>query len=243
MISVASDQPEMGQLKPWVQLLAILLGVGPVYIPTIISHLQRSQPLSAKDIFFYTTIFGSIMIIIMLLILKYLCGERIRDLNLKKDRWWKDILMGLGLTVLTLGSLVLLRDPINSVFPREPDSGLGDFFNEVVTNPLLFGLVMGPVLIIGAGVFEELTRVFLLSRLWKLSPSRVWRWSAILLSAALFGLAHIYQGPAGVVSTGISGLILAVAYHYTGRVIPLMLSHYLHDAVQFAAIYIMANVT
>jgi membrane protease YdiL (CAAX protease family) len=46
-----------------------------------------------------------------------------------------------------------------------------------------------------------------------------------------------------VVSTGISGLILAIAYHYTGRVIPLMLSHYLHDAVQFAAIYIMANAT
>jgi membrane protease YdiL (CAAX protease family) len=104
-----------------------------------------------------------------------------------------------------------------------------------------FGLVMGPVLVIGAGLFEELTRVFLLTRLWNIGSSTVWHWFAIVLSAILFGLIHIYQGPAGVISVGISGLILAVYYHHFGRVISMMLSHYLHDAIQITAIYIMAN--
>ena len=241
MTAEASNNPKEWQKSTWVQLLAILIGVGPVYIPTIMSHLQRDQPLSASDVFLYPTFLGSTMIIIMLLLLKYLCGERIRDLNRKPGSWWKDILVGIGLAVVTFGTKVLLDNPINSLFPREPNSGLGDFFTELVQDPWLFALAMGPVLIIGAGVFEELTRVFLLTRLWKLGSSRVWRWFGIALSAVLFGLGHIYQGPAGAVSAGISGLILAVYYYCFGRVIPMMLSHYLHDAVQFAAIYIMAN--
>jgi membrane protease YdiL (CAAX protease family) len=243
MTSQANRGPKDWQQRAWVQLLAILIGVGPTYIPTIISHLRSDQPISMKGVFFYTTILGSIMIIVMLLLLKYLCGESIRDLNRKPGRWWKDILVGIGLTVLTLGVFILLQNPLNSIFPREPDSGLGDFFNELVRDPLLFGLIMGPVLIIGAGLFEELTRVFLLTRLWNISSSKAWSWFAIILSAVLFGLIHIYQGPAGVISTGISGLILAVYYHYFGRVIPMMLSHYPHNAIQFAAIYIMANLS
>ena len=72
-------------------------------------------------------------------------------------------------------------------------------------------------------------------------PSRQWRWFGIAVSVVLFGLIHVYQGPAGMVLTGISGLIYAVYYYHSGRVVPLMLAHYLHDAVQFAAVYIMAN--
>jgi membrane protease YdiL (CAAX protease family) len=96
-------------------------------------------------------------------------------------------------------------------------------------------------LIIGAGVFEELTRVFLLTRLWNMNPSIQWKWFGIAVSVVLFGLIHVYQGPAGMVLTGISGLIYAVYYYHAGRIVPLMIAHYLHDAVQLAAVYIMAN--
>ena len=241
MTAEAISSPQGWQQSKWVQILAILIGVGSVYVPTISSHLQRDQPLSTNDIFFYTTVLEGVMIVVILLLLKFLCGERIRDLNLKPGIWWQDILVGVGLTVITLGTKTLLDTPLNILFPREPASGLGDFFNELVRNPLLFAFAMGPMLIIGAGIFEELTRVFLLTRLWKMGASTVWRWFGIVLSAVLFGLGHIYQGLAGVVSTGISGLILAVYYYRFGRVIPMMLSHYLHDAIQFAAIYLMAN--
>jgi membrane protease YdiL (CAAX protease family) len=241
MTAEAISRPRNWQKSKWVQILAIFIGVGPVYIPTIMSHLQREQPLSVSDVSFYTTVLGSIMIVVMLLLLKYLCGERIRDLNREPGKWWQDILVGIGLTVVTLGTMMLLNKPINSIFPREPDSGLGDFFNELVQNPLLFGFAMGPMLIIGAGIFEELTRVFLVTRLWNMGSSEAWRWFSVALSAILFGLGHIYQGSAGAVSTGITGLILAVYYYRFGRIIPMMLSHYLHDAIQFIAIYLMAN--
>jgi membrane protease YdiL (CAAX protease family) len=241
MTSLAISRPKDWRKRAWVQLLAILVGYGSTYIPTILSELGRDQPLSASDVLFYTTVVGSIGIIVMLFVLRYICGERIGDLNLRAGAWWKDILLGIGLVVVTLGGHMLLRGPLMRLFPPEPGGGARGFLDEMVRNPLIFGLMMGPGLIIGAGVFEELSRVFLLTRLWKISPSRAGRWFGIVLSAVLFGVAHLYQGPAGMISAGITGLISAVAYHAFGRVAPLMLAHYLHDAVRFAAVYIMVN--
>ena len=242
MTSLTISLPNNWQKRAWVQVLAIMLGYGSTYVTTILSHLGRDQPLSVRDILFYTTVVGSLGVIVMLLLLRVLCGERVRDLNLRPGTWWKDILFGAGLVVVTLGTHTLLRNPLMHIFPPEPGSGLGGRFpNELIGNPVLFGLMMGPGLIIGAGIFEELSRVFLLTRLWNISPSKAGRWFAIVLSAGLFGLAHLYQGTAGIISTGISGLVLAIYYPASGRVLPMMLSHYLHDAVQFAAIYIMAN--
>jgi membrane protease YdiL (CAAX protease family) len=227
------------QQSTWVQLVALLVGVGPQYISTIFTHLRQGRPLSIKRLFLYTILIGGTMTAVMLLLLRYLCGERIRDLNLQPGRWWLDILVGVGLAVLTLGVKALTDKPINKAFPRKEASGLGTVVDEMVSNPLLFALIIGPMLVFGAGVFEELTRVFMLTRLWNLGSSVAWRWSAVLLSALLFGLIHLYQGPAGVVSTGIFGLILAVYYALFGRVVPMMVGHYLNDAIQFTAVYIV----
>ncbi len=46
------------------------------------------------------------------------------------------------------------------------------------------------------------------------------------VSVVLFGLIHVYQGSAGMVLTGISGLIYAGYYYHAGRIVPLMIAHY-----------------
>lgn len=66
-----------------------------------------------------------------------------------------------------------------------------------------------------------------------------WRWMGIVLSAILFGLSHLYQGPAGVVSVTLEGLILALWYMRSGRIFPLIISHYLYDAVQIVQVVIL----
>jgi membrane protease YdiL (CAAX protease family) len=192
-----------------------------------------------NEIFFYTTVIASIALVFLLLLLRFLCGEKIHELNLKRAKWWQDILMGLLLFILTYGLHTLLQNPLNAMFPRQPMSGLGEFFNGLAENPWLFALFIGPVLVIGVAGFEELTRVFLLSRLWKISSVTIWKWFGILLSAVLFGLAHLYQGTAGVVDTALNGLILAVCYLFFGRVFPLIISHYLYDAIQFVMVVIL----
>lgn len=224
------------QRKTWVQVLAILLGVTPTYLITILSHLSRDNPYTLNEIFLYTTVIASIMLIVLFLLLRFLCGERIGELNLKRSKWWKDILAGLLLFILTYGLHTVLQNPLSARFPRQPMSGLGNFFNGLAENPWFFALFIGPVLIIGVAGFEELSRVFLLSRLWKISSATIWKWFGVLLSALLFGLAHLYQGTAGVVDTALNGLVLAVFYLIFGRVFPLILSHYLYDAIQFVIV-------
>lgn len=243
MTSYESDSRRPWQKAIWVQLLAILIGVLPGYILTVMAQLQKDQPVSVKDIFVYSTVLGGIMIIVMLLLLRYLCGERISDLNRKPSKWWKDIVSGIILTILMFGVRITLENPINSAFPRDPNAGLINFSEEMVRDPWLFVFMIGPMFIIGPGIYEELTRVFLLTRLWNINSSKIWSWFGVFVSVGLFGLIHAYQGPAGVIGTGISGLIWAVYYYYYGRVIPLMLSHYLFDATQFGAIFIIANLT
>lgn len=72
----------------------------------------------------------------------------------------------------------------------------------------------------GAAICEEIVfRAFLIGRLEAAfgGASRFATASAVVLSSALFGLAHTYQGPTGVLITGVLGLIFASVYAYGGR--------------------------
>lgn len=78
-----------------------------------------------------------------------------------------------------------------------------------------------------AGLCEELLfRGFLLWVLAHLLPS--W-WLAALAQAALFGLAHLYQGPRGVFATFFVGAFLTGVVWISGSLWPAMLVHALLD--------------
>jgi membrane protease YdiL (CAAX protease family) len=219
------------QRSSWTQALAILIGIAPIYGMTIMTHLNRDRPYNLNEILFYTCVIATLMLVVLLLLLRFLCGERFCDLNLKPARWWQDVLGGLGLTVLTLGTAFFLGPVIGRLLPSNPQS-VDNMLIGLVQDPLKLALFLGPGLALGAAGFEELTRVFLLTRWWKIASAAAWRWLGVFVSAAMFGLAHLYQGPAGIANTAITGLILAIVYLRFGRVWPLIISHYLHDALQ-----------
>jgi membrane protease YdiL (CAAX protease family) len=91
-----------------------------------------------------------------------------------------------------------------------------------------------PVLLLSAAqnaMIEEVVVVgYLLSRLDKLGvrPAR-----AIALSAVIRGSYHLYQGVGGFLGNAAMGLIFAVLYRRWGRVMPLIIAHFLIDAVAF----------
>jgi len=58
--------------------------------------------------------------------------------------------------------------------------------------------------------------------------------TAILLASALIGLAHLYQGTAGIISIGIKSLIMGFYFYKYRRLLPLIISHGLYDGLQFA---------
>jgi membrane protease YdiL (CAAX protease family) len=91
-----------------------------------------------------------------------------------------------------------------------------------------------PVLLLSAAqnatVEEVIVVGYLLSRLDRLGvrPSR-----AIALSAVIRGSYHLYQGVGGFVGNAVMGLIFGYLYRRWGRVMPLLIAHFLIDAVTF----------
>jgi len=81
------------------------------------------------------------------------------------------------------------------------------------------------LLSVTAGVCEEIVcRGYLI---WYLAAF-VGEWPAVFLGALIFGVGHLYQGPAGVIKTGATGLVMGILYLGTGS---LLFPVILHAAV------------
>lgn len=68
---------------------------------------------------------------------------------------------------------------------------------------------------------------------------RIWPqasiWMIIVGSAILRGTYHLYQGIGPGIGNLLMGIIFGWAYHRWGRVMPLVVAHFLLDAVAFFA--------
>ena len=91
-----------------------------------------------------------------------------------------------------------------------------------------------PILVLYAiqnGLLEEVLMIgYLLTRLEQL---RVRPWAAILISAAVRGSYHLYQGFGAFVGNMIMGLIFGVLFFRWRRVLPFIIAHSLIDAGAF----------
>jgi membrane protease YdiL (CAAX protease family) len=81
------------------------------------------------------------------------------------------------------------------------------------------------------GVQEEIIVVgYLLTRLREVG----WRtWQAVALSAALRGSYHLYQGFGACIGNAIMGVVFALFFVRTRRVVPLIMAHTLLDVVAY----------
>jgi len=229
--------------KPWqrtwrVQALAILLG----YIPPLAVFISQlfGGPVTAQGYLLYALGYTLFVIAVLLLLLRFLCGEKPNVLNRRPGTWWKDLLGGIVLVMLTLSVKFILDPVIASFFHRASDveSGIASLVNTLADNPWLAMLFLGPAVIFVAGS-EELTRVFFITRWMKISPSKVWLGVGVFLSAFLFGLNHVAQGYAGVISVTLNALIMVLWYLRFGRIFHLIVAHYLYDVVQLGPVIIL----
>jgi membrane protease YdiL (CAAX protease family) len=91
-----------------------------------------------------------------------------------------------------------------------------------------------PVLLLSAahdGLLEEILVIgYLLRRLDQLGWTP---WKAIVVAAILRGSYHLYQGVGAFFGNAVMGLIFGYFYRRWGRVTPLIVAHFLIDAVTF----------
>lgn len=145
-------------------------------------------------------------------------------LNGNGRRWGRDIGLGVGLAAVIglpgLGLYAFGRAIGQSV--RIDTSGLPDLWWSA-TILLLSAAV--------AGLLEEVIVVgYLVTRLQQLTWSPV---AVVLTSALLRGAYHLYQGWPMALGNAVMGAVFATFYLRTGRLGPLIFSHWLLDAVAY----------
>jgi len=175
---------------------------------------------------------------IVLLTLAVVRPSRGPTLSFLGESWVRDAAIGI------LAGLILwlcsdqIWDPLLSQWlgPIKLDSLSG------VRGNVLNYLVLMAIAFLYGGLVEELVfRGFVIG--WGsslLGPRSVV--PLVLLSSAVFGSAHFYQGLSGAISTGLIGLGLALLYVGTGkRLLAPVLAHMVLDAIGVTEIFLGIN--
>lgn len=230
----------MTRSKPaWHNVVAVLLGLGPIYILVIGSHILTGGAYTLKEMLLYPLIMGLAMIIWIGFLYKILAGKDWRRINRKPGTWAKDAISGVGLGIGLLLLLLIQRGTIYHWLPGPAaNPTILTLIQGLVQDPLLLAIWLGPVVWIGVAVFEEIQRAFMLDLLTDIAP-KMWHKALVLFfSAGLFGLAHLYQGPAGIAGTFLFAVVMGLYYLSRGRIGPMIIGHALYDSVQIIMLVI-----
>ena len=168
----------------------------------------------------------------------WLRGGGLSTIGLTRPPSWRRVVLwalaAAALRIL-LGDLVI--DPITSRFwpPAVAPAG-----TETITGNVKNAL-LGLLLVWTFAAFgEEIAyRGYLLARAADIGKrSTAAYWIGVVLVAVLFGYGHYYKGPAGVLDSGVAGLILGAAYLLSGRSLwTCILAHGFIDTVAVVAVF------
>jgi membrane protease YdiL (CAAX protease family) len=138
-------------------------------------------------------------------------------LGFRRPRSWRFVILlaaGAATLRILLGDFVI--EPAATAIWPAPELPAGA--NEITGDAGYALMVLGLVWSFAAFGEEIAYRGYLMNRgADALGGTPLAFWIAAVASAVLFGYGHYYKGPAGVVDSGVAGLILAAAFIVSGR--------------------------
>lgn len=182
-------------------------------------------------------------VIVVLLWVK-LRGETWASFGLvKAASWWRvaglGVLLFIFIVVYSATVGPALSKAVADFTGTSPTLG-GEYFASMKGNLSLFLLLLPFTWLFAAFGEEFFYRGYLMTRFAQFMGEGRLAWTiALLAQAAIFGAAHAYQGPAGMVGTAIMGLISGVATLLWQRNLwPAIIAHGLTDTLGFTLIYL-----
>jgi membrane protease YdiL (CAAX protease family) len=222
-------------------VLGLSLGASAVYaVVSLLDSLTQTKPLSSQtatlngslssrptfDLIYQllAIFFDLVPVALVAFLLWNVARPHLGRLGLRFDRPGRAILLGLGLALL-------IGIPGIGVYLGSRAIGIGV---TVVPNALNAYWWTVPILVLSAlrsALQEELIVVgYLFARLRDLG----WRtWPIILVAATLRGSYHLYQGFGAFVGNLAMGIVFGWLYSRYGRVLPLIIAHFVIDAAIF----------
>ncbi|HST29930.1 MAG TPA: type II CAAX endopeptidase family protein [Chthoniobacterales bacterium] len=159
-------------------------------------------------------------------------GERLADIGLKRPQSWpRTIGIGVAFAAISFAAIYLSE---RAGFHRELSRFAG------LQGNLRLTLVAAFYVLLGAGFYEEfMFRGFLMQSLAMFfGGRRAALWLALVIQALLFGAAHAYQNPLGMLITGTLGFLLGLLVIFTGRNLwAAIIAHGLFDASRTILFY------
>jgi membrane protease YdiL (CAAX protease family) len=159
-------------------------------------------------------------------------------LGFRRPTSWRFVIL-VAVSAATLRILLgdfVIEPAATSIWPAPK---LPEGANEITGNAGYALMVLGLVWSFAAFGEEIAYRGYLLNRgADALGGAPLAFWIAATASAVLFGYGHYYKGPAGMVDSGVAGLILAAAYLLSGRNLwTAVLAHGLIDTFGIVILY------
>lgn len=160
---------------------------------------------------------GPIAVFILVLLMTFLRRQGMGWLGFKHPAsWLRTHILAIGLGAAAQVSFLFVVDPALHFLTGEAmDLSIFDNIRGDI-NVLLQWLMLVWVTVV---FLEEIVfRGYMMSTIEQLfAGNTAAPWIALGLSSVVFGVAHTYQGISGILSTGLMGAILALAYLKSGR--------------------------
>lgn len=226
-------------------LVEIVVVFLPVYLSLIISDRIGSDhiALGGNIVLLQGPIvyLGLMITLAVLWIASRLRGARWVDFGVTRSKsWLLTLLVGLGVALGIFGAVVLVINPILKAFPNVAPRDMSMYSHLEGNLPNL--ILNVAAMWVTAGFLEEfLWRGYLMNRLIDAQGRETTlSWVIALVgSAIIFGLIHLFQGPVGMFKTGAIGLVFGLSYLAVGRNLwPLIIAHGLIDTLDFVGHYL-----
>jgi len=157
-------------------------------------------------------------------------------IGFKKTKFLPALLIA---AILAIGIYLLvdiLIQPIVEIYFGEIDLSNFDGIRGNFTN---YALMIGIMWIAAAFGEEIFYRGYLMKRIAEILGNKNESWYiAALINGAFFGLAHLYQGMSGVITTGIIGFIFGIIFMRKRNLLIPILVHGLYDMIGITLIYL-----
>jgi hypothetical protein len=234
MDSMNNNQEENSQKDtqlPLRTVTTVILGYFPLALVGYLSFMARQDLEQLSVILSFMWVIGGVISAWVLYLQISFMQKSTRELNTSEGCLQRELIHTLALA----GILIALWFGLEAISPKFP--GFDVFFGEISQDAMQQAMFLTAGLFLWA-VYEELIRVFTLNRTWELVRSDRWKTIVLIVNALVFALAYAYQGWGAMAAAGLGGLLLGMYYQKKGRILPLILAHYLlHLAVFMIRIY------
>lgn len=222
--------------KRIISLLEIMVAFLPIFIFGIIgTRIGGGTPLGAMIIH----LGYALSIIVATVVLKQR-GTGWQEIGLARPgSWLRTVLLGFASAIGVIVTIVVLQNIARNLPGTQVAEADMSRFNPLEGNlPMLLISVFLAWTAVAFGE-EMMYRAFLIDQLGEVFQSSKLRWVlALVASSVLFGLVHFYQGPLGIVITGLTGLVFGVIYLRSGRNLWVtIIAHGLVNTLSFVLIF------